>query len=140
MPTCVTALANVTVGVFTTVVPPGASRRRADVHDRGRSGGAAGAEVHGLGDAGGRRPGAHSVGRGRRGRADAGGRCRDGDRARGGQSPRKRLVAGEGLRAREDRQLADEVLGSVKLRVVPVADARQREQRPSSLGPHRSPG
>ena len=44
-------------------------------------------EVHGLGDAGGRRPGAHSVGRGRRGRADTCGSGRNGNRARGGQGP-----------------------------------------------------
>ena len=56
---------------------PGTCRGRADVDDRGRSGRAAGAEVDGLGDAGGRRPGPDAIGGGRRCGADAGRGRRD---------------------------------------------------------------
>lgn len=107
---------------------PGARGGRADVDDRGRSGCAAGAEVHGLGDAGGRRPGAYAVGGGRRRRADAG-RCRrNGDSARGGQRAGEGLVAGERLGARQDCQFAGGV-GQCKGPGRAGGDPRQRKQR-----------
>ena len=106
--------------------PARASGGRADVHDRRGSGRAASPEVHGLGDAGGRRTSAHPISGGGRCGADGGTGRRDRHGPRGGQRPREGLVAGKGLRPGEDRQFGRSVRQRVTARGA-RADACQRE-------------